>query len=186
MSRRVPLQTHRDGADGLPISNKLARLAWACAYHVCFRWVPPPLHFVRSALLRLFGARVGRGCHIYPSARVWAPWNLTMRDGASLAPGVDCYNVARVTLGRGARVSQRAFLCTASHDVDDPSMPLISAPIVLGDEAWVCAEAFVAPGVRVGAGAVLGARAVATRDLAPWTVSAGNPARVVRARRRHR
>ncbi len=185
MKSRRGLRVHREGRDGLTVRNKLARLLWSVAYHGCFRWIPPPFHPLRSVLLRLFGARIGRGCHVYPGARVWAPWNLAMGDGASLAPGVDCYNVARVTLGRNARVSQRAYLCTASHDVDDPAMPLVSAPIVIGDDGWVCAEAFVGPGVRLGEGAVLAARGVALRDQAAWTVVGGNPARVLRTRRRH-
>ena len=185
MKPRRGLRVHREGKDGLSLGNKGARFLWCIVYHACFRWIPPPFHPLRSMLLRMFGARIGRGCHVYPGARVWAPWNLVMGDGASLAPGVDCYNVAKVTLGRNARVSQRAFLCTASHDVDDPSMPLVSAPIAVGEDAWVCAEAFVGPRTRLGAGAVLAARGVALRDVPPWTVVGGNPARVIRPRRRH-
>lgn len=133
-------------------------------------------------LLRLFGARIGRNARIFPSVRIWAPWNLEVGAEASLGFAVDCYCVDLVQIGAHATVSQEAFLCTASHDVTDPHMRLVTAPIVIENEAWVCARAFIAPGLRVGGGAVVGACAVATRDVEPWTIVAGNPARVVNQR----
>lgn len=141
------------------------------------------MHGWRRFLLRVFGARIGRNTKPYPTMRVWAPWNLTMDEGSVIGDGADCYSVAPISLGAGAVVSQRAFLCTASRDFDDSAMPLIAAPIVVGAKAWICAEAYVGPGIHVGDGAVVGARAVATRDVDPWTVVAGNPAVGVRARR---
>ena len=112
-AHRAKRREHTGGGDGLSLGNKLARTAWAVVYHTIFRWVPPPLHGVRRAILRAFGAKLRGNCHIYPSVQVWAPWNLRMDDGACLAPGVNCYNVAMVTLGRNARVSQHAHLCAA-------------------------------------------------------------------------
>jgi putative colanic acid biosynthesis acetyltransferase WcaF len=107
-----------------------------------------------------------------------------MGDGALIAGLVDCYNMALVELGDGALVSQGAVLCAGTHDVDDPSFPLITKPILLGQDCWVASEAFVCPGVTVGPGAVLGARAVAAKDLEPWTIYAGNPARAIRSRQK--
>jgi len=134
-------------------------------------------------LLRCFGARIGAGAHPYPAARIWAPWQLEMGADSCLADGVDCYNVAPIRLGRGAVVSQRAFLCAATHDYADPAFPLVAREISIGDRAWVAAEAFVGPGVTVGEGAVVGARAVATKDVEPWTVVGGNPAQVLKVRK---
>lgn len=105
-----------------------------------------------------------------------------MDDGACLGPGVICYNVAMVSLGRNARVSQYAHLCAASHDHEVRSMPLISAPITIGPGAWVCAEAFVAMGVTIGRDAVIGARAVVTKDMPAGMVCHGFPCRPVRPR----
>lgn len=104
--------------------------------------------------------------------------------GARSALGdlVDCYNVARVTLEEGAIASQQAFLCTASHDISDPGRRLVTAPIRLNRSSWVCAGAFVHPGLTIGEGAVVGARSVVTKDVAPWTVVAGNPAKFLKAR----
>jgi len=135
-------------------------------------------------LLRCFGARLGRNCHIYPKCRIWAPWNLRCGDGAAIADEVVVYNPADVSLGVHAIVSQQAYLCTATHDYDNSDFPMISAPISLEDFAWVCARASVLPGVTLREGAVLGLAAVATRDLDAWYVYAGNPAKRVKERRR--
>lgn len=103
-------------------------------------------------------------------------------DEATIAHGVDCYCVDTVTIGDHATVSQDAFLCTASHDVTDPHMRLVTAPIIIDSQAWVCAGAFLGPGVTLGTGAVAGARAVVMRSVNPWDIVAGNPARVIRQR----
>lgn len=166
------------------LGNKLARALWGIVWLLLYRPSPRPFHGWRRMLLRLFGAKVGKGALAYPSAKIWAPWNLSLGPDCTLGDDVDCYNVAHVKLGAGAVASQRAYLCTASRDIDAPGKPLVTAPIVLADDAWVAAEAYVAPGVSVGEGGVAAARAVVTRDIAPWTVVAGNPARVIRQRKR--
>ncbi len=159
--------------------NQLGRAAWGVVWAVLYRPSPRPCHGWRRFLLRRFGAVVGAGAHPYPAARVWAPWHLVMGEHSCLADGVDCYNVAPVILGASALVSQRAFLCAATHDHRHPDFPLVPSPITVAAGAWVAAEAFVGPGVTVGEGAVVGARAVVTRDVPPWDVVAGNPARTV-------
>ncbi|MBA4189044.1 MAG: putative colanic acid biosynthesis acetyltransferase [Planctomycetaceae bacterium] len=164
--------------------NKLARAAWGVVWVMLFRPSPRPLHGWRRFLLRRFGATVGRGAHPYPLAWVWAPWNLEMGDHSCLADGVDCYSVALIRLGRSALVSQRTFLCGATHDYNHPEFPLVAKPITIADGVWVAAEAFIGPGVTVGEGAVVGARACVTKDVEPWTVVAGNPAIMIKRRLR--
>jgi putative colanic acid biosynthesis acetyltransferase WcaF len=156
--------------------NRLRRALWKLVQATLYRWSPTALHGWRSFLLRCFGARVGRGAHPYPGARIWAPWNLTMEEDSCLADQVDCYCVAPIHLGAHATVSQYSYLCSASHDYRDPSMPLIIAPIVIESEAWVAADVFVGPGVRIGAGAVVGARSSVIQDVESWQVVAGVPA----------
>jgi putative colanic acid biosynthesis acetyltransferase WcaF len=151
---------------------------WALLY----RPTPRFLHPWRRLLLRLFGAGIGRAAHPYPRARIWAPWNLTMGPRSCLADGVDCYSVARITLGAGAIVSQYAYLCSATHDIDDPAFPLEIAPITIGPGAWVAAGAFIGPGVEMGAGAVAAACAVVIKDVPAGDVVGGNPARLLRRR----
>ena len=161
----------------LAAGNRLLRALWGLVWLLLYRPSPRPLHVWRRALLRAFGARVGAGAHPYPGARIWAPWNLTMERDSCLADAVDCYCVARITIGARATVSQYSYLCSASHDHRDPAMPLVAAPIVIEPKAWVAADVFIGPGVRVGEGAVVGARSTVMRDVAPWTVVAGTPAR---------
>ena len=133
-------------------------------------------------MLRAFGATIEEGAHPYPRARIWAPWNLHMKAHSCLSDDVDCYSVARITLGAYATVSQYSYLCSASHDYTKINMPMIAAPIFIEDEAWVAAAAFVGPGVTVGRGAVVGARTTVTSDVPPWQVVAGSPARHLQMR----
>jgi putative colanic acid biosynthesis acetyltransferase WcaF len=142
------------------------------------------MHPWRRLILRLFGAKIGRGAHIYSSARIWDPRTLAMNSHACLGPRVDCYSMATITLGAHAIVSQDACLCAGLHDIDDPGFQLMTKPIIVGDRAWVAAGAFVGPGVSIGEGAVLGARAVSFSDVEPWAVYIGNPARRLRERLR--
>jgi putative colanic acid biosynthesis acetyltransferase WcaF len=95
---------------------------------------------------------------------------------------VDCYSVDKIRIGRHATVSQYSYLCTASHDIEDPHMPLVTAPISIEEGAWVAADVFIGPGVTIGDGAVVGARSAVFKDVDPWTVVAGNPARYIRNR----
>ena len=167
----------------LGFANKVARACWNVVWLLLFRPSPVPLHAWRRFLLRSFGAKIGRQAHPYPSARIWAPWNLVMEENSCLAHRVDCYCVDAVYLGARVTVSQYSYLCTASHDYTHASMPLITAPIRIEADAWVTADVFVGPGVTIGEGAVVGARSTVTRDIPPWTVVAGSPARIIHARR---
>jgi putative colanic acid biosynthesis acetyltransferase WcaF len=164
--------------------NKLGRVCWNVVYTLLFRPSPRPLHAWRAFLLRCFGAKIGAHCHVYPGARIWAPWNLEMDDFASLADESVVYNAGKLFMSSHAVVSQQAYICTATHDFDDPAFPMVTAPIRLGRYSWICARACVLPGVTVGDGAVLGLAAVAAKDLEPWQVYAGNPATRVKQRRR--
>jgi putative colanic acid biosynthesis acetyltransferase WcaF len=107
-----------------------------------------------------------------------------MHDKSTLGPGVDCYTMAHIELGEYSVVSQRVFLCTGTHDIHRPAFQIYSKPIKIGAHAWICAEAFVGPGVTVGEGAVLAARAVTFKDMEPWSVYLGNPAQLSSMRTR--
>jgi putative colanic acid biosynthesis acetyltransferase WcaF len=147
-----------------------------------FRFSPRPCFGWRRAVLRCFGASVGRQVHVYGSTRIYFPWNLTVGDWTAIGEDALIYNLGPVTLGQKVTVSHGAHLCAGTHDYRDPQMPLLKPPIRIEDQAWICADAFVGPGVVVGEGAVVGARAVVTRDVAPWTIVAGNPARFAKKR----
>lgn len=159
--------------------DKFRRAIWGLVWLTLYRPSPTIAHAWRRTLLRVFGARIGAGAHPYPSARIWAPWYLQMGPRSCLGPGATCYSAALVVLEADSVVSQRVHLCTASHDFRQPGFPLVTAPIMIGQEAWIAAEAFIGPGVRVGKRAIVGARAVVTRDVEDGKIVAGNPAKTI-------
>ena len=164
------------------LKHRLVRLLWQMAYLLLYRVSPRPLHAWRSMLLRLFGAKMGPGCHFYPSGRVWAPWNLICEDACTLADDAEIYNPSPIYMESHCIVSQQAYICGATHDYTHPDFPMISYSMRLGAYSWICARASVSPGVHVGEGAVLGFCAVAHQDLEPWTVYSGAPAVKVKMR----
>jgi putative colanic acid biosynthesis acetyltransferase WcaF len=166
------------------LGNRMLRALWGVSYLLLFRISPRPFHVWRVLLLRLFGAQIGRGCHIYPSVMVWAPWNLKIGDHVGVADGVTLYCMDEIRIGDFAVVSQGAHLCGGTHDHNSKNFQLIAKPIVIGIHAWICAEAFIHPGVVIPEGVVIGARAVVTKSLPlPWMVYAGNPCRQVAQRK---
>jgi putative colanic acid biosynthesis acetyltransferase WcaF len=162
--------------------NRLARMIWQLVWVLLFRPTPPPCHAWRCWLLRRFGARIGSPCYVYNDVEIWAPWNLVMADYSTLGRRVNVYSMAEVSLGLRAVVSQGVHLCTGSHDYESANFQLYARPIHIGADAWICAEAFLAPGVEIGDGAVIGARAVVTRNQPSWMVCAGNPCRALKPR----
>ncbi|WP_144037055.1 DapH/DapD/GlmU-related protein [Sphingomonas sp. TZW2008] len=164
-------------------ANRLYRLAWTIAWLLLAAWTPPPLRGWRRLVLQAFGARLAPTANVYASARIWSPRNLSMEDHAAIGPRATIYSMAPISIGAHAVVSQGTHLCAGTHDIEDAAFQLVARPIIIGARAWVAAEAFVGPGVSIGEGAVLGARAVTMRDVAPWMIAVGNPARVVRERR---
>jgi len=164
--------------------SKLARFAWHVVYVTLFRPSPRVMHGWRALLLRAFGARIGPRTHIYPKARIWAPWNLECEDVVAIGDDAIVYNPAPVRLGSHSIVSEQAYLCGATHDYNQPAFPMVWAPITIEQYAWICARACVQMGVTVREGAILGLGAVATSDLEPWSIYAGVPARRVKARPR--
>lgn len=158
------------------------RVTWTLG-QVVFRLTPRALFGVRRAVLRTFGAKIGREVHIYPSAHIYFPWNLEVGDWSAIGEQALIYNLGHVVIGERVTVSQRAHLCAGTHDYRKRDLPLVKPPIQIGDDAWVAADAFVGPGVVIGDGAVVGARAVVVRDVPSWTIVAGNPARVIKKRR---
>lgn len=162
--------------------NKIGRLVWAIVWLSLFRPTPRLLFAWRRSLLRIFGADIGRHARIDPTVRIWAPWNLKVGNESCIGPYVDCYSVDRIEIADYVTISQYAFLCTGSHDVNSPNMKFFSAPISIEDQAWICAGVFLSPGTTLHVGAVAGARSVVTKDVACWTIVAGNPAKRIRDR----
>ena len=169
-----------------PARSRARRALWCMTWTLLFRPSPRIAFAWRRGLLRLFGAQIGAGAHVYPTCRIWAPWHLRIYEHGCLGDYVDCYSVDRIVVGPHAVVSQYAFLCTASHDIQDPAFPLVTRPISIGARVWIGAGAYVGPGITLGEGAVAAARAVVVKDVPPWTVVGGNPAQFIKHRREPR
>lgn len=169
--------------DSMPRSLKVKRGLWVLIWILFFRPTPRGVfNGWRLFLLRLFGARIGRGSKVAASCFVWAPWNLEMGEFSVLGDGVDCYTMDKIRIGSKVAVSQRCFLCTGSHDIASLRRPLTTRPITIGDHCWIAAESMLLPGVNVGEGTVIGARSLVTKDMPRWSVCAGHPCVAIRPR----
>ena len=167
-----------------PPREVLLRWLWALIQATLFRWSPRPLHGFRAWLLRLFGADIRElgQVVVFPTARITFPWKLTLAPRAMVGPNVTLYNLAPITLRRGANLSQNCHLCAGTHDFTRWDMPLVARPIVIGENAWLGADVFVGPGVTVGELCVVGARSVVVRDLPPRKICVGHPCRPLKDR----
>lgn len=157
------------------------RVLWALAWPL-FALSPRPLWGWRRLLLRLFGAKVGRETHVYPTVRITMPWNLSLGNCAAVGDHAIIYALGRIQIGHNTTVSQGAHLCAGTHDLERSDRALLTPPITVEDNVWICADAFVGPGVTIRVGAIVGARAVVMKDIPSNTIVAGNPATVVRIR----
>jgi putative colanic acid biosynthesis acetyltransferase WcaF len=160
------------------------RTLWAAVQATVFRWSPRPLHGFRARLLKLFGADIPEPGKVvvFPTVTVTFPWKLSLAPRAMIGPRVAVYNLAAITLQRGANISQNCHLCAGTHDYMRWSMPLLARPIVVGENAWLGADVFVGPGVSIGELCVVGARSVVVKDLPARNVCAGNPCRPIKER----
>ena len=164
-------------------SNKIGRIVWSIGYLILFR--PFSMRVFRKwriLVLRLFGAKVSWKSIVHANVKIWAPWNLEIGDYSCLGQKVDCYNQGRITLKDNVTISQKCYLCASSHDYTSKSHYLFLAPIIIEDKVWIAADAFIGPGVNIGEGTVVGARAAVFKNVEPWSVVGGNPAKFIKKR----
>lgn len=172
--------------DSLPRSVKLKRLVWILVWGAFAKWMP---YFVgkkwRTFLLRCFGMKDEGRVSFYPTAKIWAPWNLELGCYVAIDDAVNLYSAAKIKIGTKVAISREAFICTATHDISKPNRPLVLKPITIGDGVWIGARATILPGVTIGEGAVVAAGSVVVKDVEPWTVVGGNPAKFIKKRELH-
>ncbi|AXV15006.1 putative colanic acid biosynthesis acetyltransferase [Neorhizobium sp. SOG26] len=176
MQASCSTKTLFDGGPTYPLRHRLLRLCWNIVWLLACAWTPRQFGGWRRLVLRAFGARMEKGANVHGSARIWLPSNLVMMERSIIGGRAEIYNTATVTLMRQALVSQGAHLCAGTHDYSHPDFPLVTKPITIGRNAWICSKAIVGPGVTVGDNSVLGAGAVAFGDLLENGIYAGNPA----------
>lgn len=155
---------------------------WELLWFVFLRWTPKKVNSLRIFALRLFGATVYGRPFVFSSARIYAPFNLEIYDGVCIGPRTNIYNLGRLVLRERCVVSQEAMLCGGTHDLSSRRLPLLVGDTEVGQDVFVGARALILPGVNLGEGSVVGAGAVVTKDVEPWTVVGGNPAKFIKKR----
>lgn len=153
-------------------------LIWQVVQATLFAVSPQPLYGWRRALLRLFGAKIGRGVLVRPTVRITYPWKVKIDDHAWIGDDVELYSLGPIVIGANAVISQRTYICTGSHDYRAVDFSIFARPITIGASAWLATDVFVAPGVTIGMGTVVSARSSVFADLPPLVIARGTPARV--------
>ncbi len=162
--------------------SKITVQLWWMVQATLFALSPQVLYPWRRFLLRIFGAKIGRKVIIRPSVKITYPWKLTVGDYSWIGDEVVLYSLGEITIGANAVVSQKSYLCTGSHDYDKQEFPIYSKPITIEDQCWLATDVYVAPGVTIGKGTVVGARSSVYKDLPAGKVCVGNPVKIIKDR----
>jgi putative colanic acid biosynthesis acetyltransferase WcaF len=136
----------------------------------------------RRFLLRLFGAIIGENVLIRPTVKILYPWKLIVGDWSWIGDEVTLYNMETINIGENCVISQKSYLCTSSHDYTKSSFEIFAQPIDIKNETWIASDVFIAPGVTIGQGTVVGFRSTVNKDLPPQMVCYGNPAKPIKPR----
>lgn len=163
--------------------NQVKRLFWSIVWFFLAKPLPRSIgRKWKIFLLNIFGAKIHKTANVYSSVKIYAPWNLEMHEYSCLAPEVDCYNVDKIIIGANSTISQKSYLCSASHNVTKSTNPLITSPIIIEDQVWVGASVFIGMGVTIKQGAVVGATSSVYKDVNSWEIVGGNPAKFIKKR----
>jgi putative colanic acid biosynthesis acetyltransferase WcaF len=171
------------GASPWSLRERIGLLLWDFVWGLFCQWTPKPLYPWRLMWLRLFGCRIDGKPFVHQRARIQIPWHLTIHEGCSVGDRASLYSLGEIELGCRCVIAQEAYLCTGTHDLNDPTMPLVTAKITVGTDAFVGARAFIMPGMSIGEGAVVGACSVVTSNVEQQSIVAGSPARFLRLRK---
>lgn len=171
--------------DTIANSDKIYRLLWRI--FALFFFKPFSLPFFngyRITLLKLFGARIGKNSIVHSSVNIPSPRNLIIGRECAIGPDVNLH-IGKTILGDKVTISQRTYLCSATHEINTLNVPFIAGTIIIKDFAWIAAEAFIMTNTTIGEGAIVGARAAVFKDVEDWCVVGGNPAKFIKKRILH-
>lgn len=155
---------------------------WRIIRSTLFRLSPQFMYGWRRLLLRIFGANIGKNVLIRPTSKILYPWKLTIGDWSWIGDEVALYNMANINIGKNCVISQKSYLCTSSHDHTKPSFDIFAEPINIEDEVWITSDVFIAPGITIGTGTIVGFRSTVNKDLPPKMICYGNPAKPIKPR----
>lgn len=168
--------------DTISKSDKLYRFVWRIVSLFLFK--PFSLPFFngwRIFLLKCFDAKIGSGSIIYSNVYIPSPKNLVVGKNSCIGPEVKLH-FGKTVIGDKVTVSQRTYLCSATHETTSINTPFVAGTIFIKDFAWIAAEAFIMTNTVIGEGAIVGARAVVFKDVDDWTIVGGNPAKFIKKR----
>ncbi|MEG4273144.1 MULTISPECIES: hormogonium polysaccharide biosynthesis acetyltransferase HpsU [unclassified Microcoleus] len=152
-------------------------LLWWFVQAIAFPLTPHPFNCIRRGLLRLFGAKIGRGAIIRPTARFTYPWKIAIGDYSWIGDDVVLYSLDRIAIGKHCVISQKSYLCTGTHDPQNPAFGLITAPVTINNGVWIAADCFIGPDVEIGANALIGARSSVFKNMPAGFICTGTPCR---------
>ena len=162
-----------------PCWTQVLLICWRFSWLVSCQWTPKFFNPWRVLVLKIFGANLSGMPFIHSTARIQIPWNLTMKHRACLGERANAYSLGKIKILEGATVAQEAYVCTGTHDFNDPSLQLITKPIMVGKNAFIGARAMILPGVCIGDRAIVGAMSVVSKDVPDHQIVAGNPAKKI-------
>lgn len=158
-------------------------MIWRISWLLLCYWTPKFLNPWRLLILKFFGAKISGNPFVHSKAKIQIPWHLTMLDRACLGESANAYSLGHIEIMDGATIAQEAYLCTGTHDFNNPSLQLITEKITIGENAFIGVRAMILPGIKIGKNAVVGAQAVVTKDIEKNHIVAGNPARRIGTRK---
>lgn len=164
------------------LRNRILRFIWGFVNSIFFKLSPRSFHIWRVFLLRCFGAKIGKGVHIYSKVKIWAPWNLEIGNNVGIANGVYLYSQNKIKVGHRTIISENAYISTGTHDYNDPGNKLITKPITIEEDCWLAVGVFVHPGIRIPKGVIVGACSVVVKNPLEWSIYAGNPCQKLKNR----
>lgn len=156
---------------------------WWIVHTLFFKFSPQFLYGWRRLLLRCFGANIGKKVIIRPSVQITYPWKVSIGDYSWIGDDVVLYSLGNITIGTNSVVSQRSYLCTGTHDYSKIDFPISAKNILIKDQCWLATDVFVAPGITINEGTVVGARSTVLNNLEPFSVYAGSPAKLIKKRK---
>ena len=163
--------------------QRTGMILWDCCWLIFCRWTPKPLNFWRLIWLKLFGATIKGVPFVHQRARIAIPWNLILHDRACLGDRTHAYSLGEIEIGARVTVAQEAYLCTGTHDFENPALPLRTGKITIGEDAFIGARSFIQPGIKIGRGAVIGACSVVTKNMPDEMICVGHPCKPIKPRR---
>ena len=163
--------------------SKLVVQLWRFIYVLFFRTSPQFMYNWRRFLLKAFGAKIGKGILIRPSVKITYPWKVSIGDYSWIGDDVVLYSLGEIEIGKNSVISQRSYICTGFHDYQKQDFPIYSKKIVIKSSCWIATDVFIGPGTTINEGVVIGSRSSVYKDLPPYTVCIGSPAKVVKERK---